>query len=73
MPDLGEVARVTGRDTLVRPSTPFLAMHAAVTLLALDDTSGLRQLEVYADSHRHPTQRAVVAPLARGAASPGRR
>jgi hypothetical protein len=65
VPELDEVARVTGRDTLVRPSTPFLAMHAAVTLLALDDASALRQLEVYADSHSHPTQRAVVAPLAR--------
>jgi hypothetical protein len=65
VPDLGEVARLTGRDSLVRPPTPFLAMHAAVTLLALGDTSGLRQLEVYADSHRHPTQRSVVAPLAR--------
>jgi hypothetical protein len=65
VPDLDEVARVTGRDTLVRPATPFLAMHSAVTLLALDDDAGLRLLEVYADGHDHPTQRCVVAPLAR--------
>ena len=29
--------RVAGRHTLERPATPFLAMHAAVTLLALGD------------------------------------
>ncbi len=64
VPDLGEVARVTGPDTLVSPSTPFLAMHAAVTLLALDDAAGLRRLETYAAGHDHSTQREVVAPLA---------
>ena len=63
VPDLAEVARVTGRDTLERPSTPFLAMHAAVTLLALDDAPGLRTLARHAGTHRQATFREVVAPL----------
>lgn len=65
VPTLGEVARVAGRDVLERPTTPFLALHAAVVLLALDDVAGLDRLASYADSHPHPTQRDVVAPLAR--------
>jgi hypothetical protein len=64
VPDIERVAEVAGRDALERPSTPFLAMHAAVTLLALGDVSGLDRLESWADEHRHPTQREVVAPLA---------
>jgi hypothetical protein len=65
VPDLGDVARVAGRDVLERPSTPFLAMHAAVVLLALDDRAGLDRLASYAEAHAHATQREVVAPLAR--------
>ncbi len=64
VPDLEEVARVTGRDVLERPATPFLAMHAAVTLLALGDTTGLASLERWSAGHTHATQREVVAPLA---------
>ena len=40
-------------------------MHSAVTLLALDDRPGLDRLARWADAHAHPTQREVVAPLAR--------
>lgn len=65
VPGLDEVARVTGRDTLERPATPFLGMHAAAVLLALGDTAGLDRLAAWASVHRHPTQREVVAPLAR--------
>jgi Tfp pilus assembly protein PilF len=64
VPDIGRVAEVAGRDTLERPATPFLALHAAVTLLATGDVVGLRRLEAFAREHRHPTQREVVAPLA---------
>ena len=42
VPGLEQVAALAGRDVLERPATPFLAMHAAVTLLALDDGPGLR-------------------------------
>ncbi|MCW2792636.1 MAG: pyridine nucleotide-disulfide oxidoreductase, partial [Nocardioides sp.] len=65
VPDIAAVAAVAGRDVLERPATPFLAMHAAVTLLALDDGPALGRLAAWADGHSHPTQREVVAPLAR--------
>ncbi len=38
------MAALAGRDVLERPSTPFLAMHSAVTLLALDDRPALDRL-----------------------------
>ena len=41
VPGLEQVAALAGRDVLERPATPFLAMHSAVTLLALDDRPGL--------------------------------
>ena len=63
LPDMRRIADVVGRDTLERPATPFLALHAAVALLATGDDAGLRRLEAWAVGHRHPTQREVVAPL----------
>jgi hypothetical protein len=78
VPDIGAVADVAGRGTLERPATPFLGLHAAVTLLALGDRGGLDRLARWARDHQHPTQREVVAPLAqalgrlaRGEASAG--
>lgn len=65
VPGLGEVAAVTGRDVLERPATPFLAMHAAITHLALGDADALDALARRSDTHAHPTHREVVAPLAR--------
>ncbi len=64
VPDMGTVADVAGRDTLEQPATPFLALHAAIALLATEDSAGLGRLESWAAAHRHPTQREVVAPLA---------
>jgi hypothetical protein len=74
VPGLEQVAALAGRDVLERPGTPFLAMHSAVTLLALDDRPGLDRLARWAAGHEHPTQREVVAPLARalGRLSAGR-
>jgi hypothetical protein len=63
IPDIHDVARAAGRDALRTPATPFLALHAAVTLLALDDPAGLDALAGRAARHRHPTFREVVAPL----------
>jgi hypothetical protein len=63
VPTLDEVARLAGRDTLERPATPFLAMHAAVALLAVGDDAGLARLAAWARRHDHPVQREVVAPL----------
>jgi hypothetical protein len=65
VPDVAAVAEAAGRDVLERPATPFLAMHSAVTLLALDDGPALGRLAAWAAGHTHPTQREVVAPLAR--------
>jgi hypothetical protein len=64
VPDIGAVAAATPESTLRRPATPFLGMHAAVLLLAVDDLSGLGSLERWAAAHDHPTHRQVVAPLA---------
>jgi hypothetical protein len=63
LPDVRRVAEVTGRDTLERPATPFLALHAAATLLATGDVPGLQSLGKWAAGHPQPTQREVVAPL----------
>ena len=65
VPDIAEVTDAVGRETLERPATPFLGLHAAVALLATGDTAGLRRLGDWAAVHRHPVQRDVVAPLAR--------
>lgn len=72
VPSLDEVIRVTGVDTLRRPATPFLAMHSAVVLLATDDGAALDDLAAWAARQDHPTQRQVVAPLARALSSMGR-
>jgi hypothetical protein len=64
VPGLADVVRVTDRQSLERPGTPFLAMHAAVALLATGDVAGLDRLAAWAAEHRNPTHREVVAPLA---------
>ncbi|MFC7494019.1 MULTISPECIES: pyridine nucleotide-disulfide oxidoreductase [unclassified Nocardioides] len=64
VPDLTAVAAVTSEATLHRPATPFLALHAAVLHLALDDRPALASLERWAAGHDHAAQREVVAPLA---------
>ena len=63
VPDLRAVTAVTDRDVLERPATPFVAMHAAVTMLALGDREGLVNLTRWATGHAHPVHREVVAPL----------
>jgi hypothetical protein len=64
VPGIAAVADVAGRDTLEHPPRPFVALHATVTLLALGDAAALDRLGTWAQDHRHPTQREVVAPLA---------
>jgi hypothetical protein len=72
VPDIADVARVTGEDVLSHPATPFLAMHAACTLLALGDAAGLDALSRWSADHAHPTHREVVAPLAAALAAMAR-
>lgn len=64
VPAMAAVADLAGVDTLERPATPFLALHAAIALLATDDRAALARLEAWAARQPHPTQREVVAPLA---------
>lgn len=64
VPPVDGVVAVTGRSIMTRPATPFLAMHAAVALLAVGDAAALGALAAWAAGHDHPTQREVVAPLA---------
>ncbi|KRC50087.1 MULTISPECIES: hypothetical protein [unclassified Nocardioides] len=65
VPTLDEVVRLTGPETLERPATAFLGMHAAVALLAVDDSSGLDRLARWCETRAGATHREVVAPLAR--------
>lgn len=65
VPPLDEVVALTGTRVLEQPSTAFLGMHAAVTLLAVDDAAGLDRLARWCEGHDGATHREVVAPLAR--------
>lgn len=65
VPPLDEVVSLTGTRVLEQPSTAFLGMHAAVTLLAVDDAAGLDRLARWCEGHDGATHREVVAPLAR--------
>lgn len=64
VPDVAEVVRVTGPETMRHPATPFLAMHAAIALVACGESAALGALARWTAAHRHPTMREVVAPLA---------
>lgn len=58
-----EVLSVVDEELLVRPPTPFVAMHAAVALAARGDAVGLRRLGRTA-AFNSPTHRELVVPLA---------
>ena len=64
VPPMDEVARSVDDGSLTRPATPFVGLHAAVALLALDDDAGLERLAAWAEAHRDRTQAEVVGPLA---------
>jgi len=52
------------RETLLRPSTSFVGLHAAMTLCAADDARGLAALAAWTGRHEDLVQRTVVSPLA---------
>jgi hypothetical protein len=52
-------------STLLRPTTPFVGLHAAIALCAAEDAAGLVSLACWAAAHEHPVLQAVIAPLAR--------
>lgn len=64
VPPMDEVAGSVDDGSLTRPATPFVGLHAAVALLALDDDAGLERLAAWAEAHRDRTQAEVVGPLA---------
>ncbi len=51
-------------DLLDCPPSPFMAMHAAITLCAVNDTERLDRLDRWAAAQADPTFAEVVAPLA---------
>ncbi len=63
VPDVQTVVEVIEDDLLDRPATPFMALHAAVTLCALGELDRLDRLDAWASTHADPTYAQVVAPL----------
>jgi hypothetical protein len=53
------------RQDLLTPTSPFLGLHAAITLCAAEDAIGLAHLAAHTECHEHPAHRLVTAPLAR--------
>ncbi|MFT4263970.1 MAG: pyridine nucleotide-disulfide oxidoreductase, partial [Nocardioides sp.] len=64
VPGMDAVIAATGAETLARPATAFMALHALVVHLATGDVAGLRAVRDAARDHSRATQREVVAPLA---------
>ncbi|GAB3991549.1 FAD/NAD(P)-binding protein [Nocardioides marmoraquaticus] len=58
-----EVSAAAPTGWLTGPPTPFAAMHAALTLAAEGDETGLAMLRTTASAHLDPVFRDVVAPL----------
>ena len=64
VPHVDSVVDSIDDDLLERPPTPFMALHAAVTLCALGRSERLTALDRWANEHPDPTYAAVVSPLA---------
>jgi hypothetical protein len=64
VPHVDSVVDSIDDDLLEKPPTPFMALHAAVTLCALGQSERLTALERWANEHPDPTYAAVVSPLA---------
>jgi pentatricopeptide repeat protein len=64
VPPVEEVLRSVEEDLLVRPQTPFMALHAAVALCAAEDADGLAALARSCGGRSDPTHAEVTAPLA---------
>ncbi len=65
VPAMEAVAESVDAHLLDAPPTPFMAMHAAVTLCALRESDRLGKLERWCEGHPDPTYADVVAPLCR--------
>jgi hypothetical protein len=63
VPPVGSVVSTVDQQLLDEPPTPFMALHAAVTLCALGQADRLSRLERWALRHDDLAYRDVVAPL----------
>ncbi len=63
VPVLDAVVEVIDDEFLDRPSTPFMALHAAVTLCAVGEVERLDRLEAWSRKRPDPTYGEVVSPL----------
>lgn len=63
VPSVDSVLSTIDKDLLDAPPTPFMALHAAVTLCALREPDRLAKLERWSLGHADPTYGEVVAPL----------
>jgi uncharacterized NAD(P)/FAD-binding protein YdhS len=60
LPPVAPVIAAIGPDLLFRPQTPFIALHAALTLAAAGDVTGLRALREHCRAAAEPAMRAAV-------------
>jgi hypothetical protein len=63
VPDVDSVVQVIDGDLLDHPATPFMALHAAVTLCATGEVDRLDRLDAWSRSRSDPTYGEVVSPL----------
>ena len=63
VPEVDGVVEFIDDDLLDEPPTPFVALHAAVTLCALGDAHRLGRLDRWASRHEDRTYGDVVSPL----------
>ncbi len=63
VPAMTSVVEVIEDEVLDRPSTPFMALHSAVTLCALGEVDRLERLEAWAARHDDSSYAEVVSPL----------
>ena len=63
VPSTADVVAVIDEGLLDRPPTPFMALHAAVTLCALGEADRLDRLDRWSSAHADPTYAEVVSPL----------
>jgi Zn-dependent peptidase ImmA (M78 family) len=61
--DLAGLLDSVPQDWLVEPTTPFAAMHTAVSLAVAGDASRLASMRTMSAAHADPVFRDVVAPL----------
>jgi hypothetical protein len=68
VPDVADVVTSFDPDLLHEPPTAFMALHAAVTLCALEDHDRLDRLADWSSRHPEPVFVQVVQPLSRALA-----